>query len=79
MLNVGMVLFPALTQLDLTGPHEVLARLPGARVHLVAASLAPVRSAPPGVVRNVSAARAATQAARRAIAERASARLGRWR
>ncbi|HEX5049736.1 MAG TPA: hypothetical protein VFX89_21660 [Gammaproteobacteria bacterium] len=44
MLNIGMVLFPRLTRLDLTAPHEVLARLPGARVHLVAASLDPVRS-----------------------------------
>ena len=44
MLNIGMVLFPQLTQLDLTGPHEVLARLPDARVYLVAASLDPVRS-----------------------------------
>jgi cyclohexyl-isocyanide hydratase len=43
LLNVGMVLFPRLTQLDLTAPHEVLARMPDTRVHLVAASLAPVR------------------------------------
>ena len=39
-----MVLFDGLTQLDLTGPYELLARLPGTRVHLVAASAAPVRS-----------------------------------
>jgi cyclohexyl-isocyanide hydratase len=39
-----MVLFPGLTQLDLTGAYEVLARLPGARVWLIAASLEPVRS-----------------------------------
>ena len=39
-----MLLFPRLTQLDLTGPHEVLARLPGATVQLVAASRAPVVS-----------------------------------
>jgi len=25
----GMLVFPDLTQLDLTGPYEVLARLPG--------------------------------------------------
>ena len=43
-LTVGMVLFPNLTQLDLTGPHEVFARLPGTKVYLVAAALAPVRS-----------------------------------
>jgi cyclohexyl-isocyanide hydratase len=39
-----MLLFPQLTQLDLTGPHEVLARLPGAKVALVAASRDPVTS-----------------------------------
>ena len=43
-LSVGMVLFDGLTQLDLTGPYEVLARLPATRVHLVAPSRAPVRS-----------------------------------
>ncbi len=30
-----MLLYPGLTQLDLTGPYEVLSRVPGARVHLV--------------------------------------------
>ena len=39
-----MLLFPRLTQLDLTGPHEVLARLPGADVQLVAKSREPVAS-----------------------------------
>ena len=33
--HIGLVLFPRLTQLDLTGPFEVLARLPNAQVHLV--------------------------------------------
>jgi hypothetical protein len=28
MAEVGLLLFPKLTQLDLTGPFEVLARLP---------------------------------------------------
>src|SRR5215467_5249374 len=41
---IGMLLFPQLTQLDLTGPHEVLARLPGARVELVARTREPVTS-----------------------------------
>jgi cyclohexyl-isocyanide hydratase len=27
-LVIGMVLFPDLTQLDLTGPHEVFTRMP---------------------------------------------------
>ena len=43
-LSVGMVLFDGLTQLDLTGPYELLARMPDTRVHLVAASREPVRS-----------------------------------
>ena len=39
-----MVLFPNLTQLDLTGPHEVMVRMPEAEVHLVAANKRPVVS-----------------------------------
>jgi len=35
-MNIGMLLFPRVTQLDLTGPYEVLARIPGASVHVVA-------------------------------------------
>ncbi len=42
--SVGMVLFDGVTQLDLTGPYEVLSRMPGTRVHLIAASLSPVRT-----------------------------------
>ena len=30
-LRSGLLVFPNLTQLDLTGPYEVLARLPGPR------------------------------------------------
>src|SRR6476661_5128530 len=43
-LSIGMVLFPGLTQLDLTGAYEVLARMPDTRVHLVARTLQPVRT-----------------------------------
>jgi cyclohexyl-isocyanide hydratase len=39
-----MLLFPNLTQLDLTGPYEVLARLPGAETLLLWKTLDPVRS-----------------------------------
>jgi cyclohexyl-isocyanide hydratase len=39
-----MVLFPQLTQLDLTGPYEVFARMPGAKVILIAHTVAPVRT-----------------------------------
>jgi cyclohexyl-isocyanide hydratase len=41
-LTVGMVLFQGMTQLDLTGPYEVLARMPNTRVRLIASSLEPV-------------------------------------
>ena len=43
-LSIGMVLFPGLTQLDLTGAYEVLARMPKTRVYLVASTLQPVQS-----------------------------------
>lgn len=43
-LAIGMVLFDDLTQLDLTGPYEVLARMPNTRVHLVAQRPEAVRS-----------------------------------
>ncbi|HEY6947922.1 MAG TPA: DJ-1/PfpI family protein [Gemmatimonadales bacterium] len=43
-LSIGMVLFPRLTQLDLAGPYEVLVRMPGTTVYLVADTLAPVRT-----------------------------------
>lgn len=41
-MQIGMLLFPQLTQLDLTGPFEVLSRIPGATVHLVAKTLDPI-------------------------------------
>jgi cyclohexyl-isocyanide hydratase len=43
-LNIGFLLFPRLTQLDLTGPYEVFSRLPGAKVRLVWKTLEPVRA-----------------------------------
>jgi cyclohexyl-isocyanide hydratase len=42
--TIGFVLFPDLTQLDLTGPLQVLARLPQSRVIVAAKSRAPVPS-----------------------------------
>jgi cyclohexyl-isocyanide hydratase len=44
-IRLGMLLFPKITQLDLTGPFEVLARLPGAQISLLWRSLEPVTSA----------------------------------
>src|SRR6516165_190143 len=42
--NIGFVLFPNVTQLDLMGPLQVLHRLPQARAHVAAKSLEPVAS-----------------------------------
>lgn len=44
-LSVGILVFPAIQQLDLTGPYEVFASVPGAAVHLVAKDRDPVISA----------------------------------
>jgi len=43
-LQIGIVLFPRVTQLDFTGPLQVLSRVPGARTHLVGKSMAPIAS-----------------------------------
>ena len=43
-LKAGFLLFSGMTQLDLTGPFEVLARLPGCKAHIIAKTLAPVRT-----------------------------------
>lgn len=44
MVAIACVLFPDLTQLDLTGPYEVFHRMPDALVHLAAATAEPVES-----------------------------------
>jgi cyclohexyl-isocyanide hydratase len=44
VLRNGLVLFPKLTQLDLTGPAEVFGRMPGAEVLLLWKTLDPVSS-----------------------------------
>ncbi len=43
-INVVFVLFPNLTQLDFTGPLQVLSRLPDARVHLAAREMRPIET-----------------------------------
>ncbi|HEV8657964.1 MAG TPA: DJ-1/PfpI family protein [Thermoanaerobaculia bacterium] len=43
-MRIAALVFPRLTQLDLTGPYEVWSRVPGAEVMLVASSLEAVRS-----------------------------------
>jgi cyclohexyl-isocyanide hydratase len=42
--HIGFLLFARLTQLDLTGPYEILSRMPDTETHLVAKTLAPVRA-----------------------------------
>ncbi len=43
-LSIGFLLFPKLTQLDFTGPYEVMSRLPGAEVRLLWKEAGPVRA-----------------------------------
>ena len=43
-MRIGFLLYDQLTQLDLTGPAQILSRLPGARVDYVAATIDPVMS-----------------------------------
>ena len=42
--QIGFLVFPSITQLDMTGPHEVFTRLPGAEVHLVWKSTEPIKA-----------------------------------
>lgn len=42
MTKLAFVLFPGVTQLDFTGPLQVLSRLPEVEIHLAAATLDPV-------------------------------------
>ncbi len=41
-IHFGFLLFPDITQLDLTGPAEVFGSAPGAQIHLIWKSLSPV-------------------------------------
>jgi cyclohexyl-isocyanide hydratase len=42
--HIGLLLYPNLTQLDLTGPAQVFARAPGAKVHYVWKTIEPIPS-----------------------------------
>src|SRR6516165_2597596 len=44
LFNIGFVIFRDVTQLDFTGPLQVLSRLPQSAIHIVAKSAAPVPS-----------------------------------
>ena len=43
-LQIGIVLFPRVTQLDFTGPLQVFSSIPGAKVHLIWKRIEPVPS-----------------------------------
>jgi cyclohexyl-isocyanide hydratase len=43
-LEIGFLVFPQITQLDFTGPLQVLSRVPGAKVHLIWKRIEPVPS-----------------------------------
>jgi cyclohexyl-isocyanide hydratase len=43
-IQIGFLVFPKVTQLDLTGPLQVLSRVPGASVHLIWKRIEPVPS-----------------------------------
>jgi cyclohexyl-isocyanide hydratase len=43
-LQIGVVIFPRVTQLDLTGPVQVFSGVPGAKVHLIWKRIEPVAS-----------------------------------
>ena len=43
-LQIGLVLFPKVTQLDFTGPLQVFANVPGAKLHLIWKRIEPVPS-----------------------------------
>jgi cyclohexyl-isocyanide hydratase len=44
LFNIGFVIFPEVTQLDFTGPLQVLSRLPQSATHIVAKTGSPVPS-----------------------------------
>src|SRR5256885_16819502 len=41
-IHIGFLLYPGVTQLDATGPAQVLSRVPGAHTHLVWKTVDPV-------------------------------------
>lgn len=41
-IQIGILLFPDVTQLDATGPAQVLGRVPGAKLHMIWKTLDPV-------------------------------------
>lgn len=42
--HIGLVIYPGMTQLDITGPHQVFSFIPEVRVHMLWKNLQPVTS-----------------------------------
>lgn len=42
-LTIGALIFPRMDQIDLTGPFEVLSRIPNSSIHVIAKTMSPVR------------------------------------
>lgn len=43
-LNIGLIIYPDMTQLDITGPHQVFSFFPNTKIHWVWKTLEPVKS-----------------------------------
>jgi cyclohexyl-isocyanide hydratase len=43
-IHIGFLLYPGVTQLDATGPAQILSRVPGAVIHMIWRSLDPVQT-----------------------------------
>ena len=42
-LNIGILIFPEVTQLDFTGPYEIFIKYPNTDVHLVWKNVEPIK------------------------------------
>src|SRR3954447_11261541 len=42
-MNIGIIIFPRMDQIDFTGPFEVLSRVPGAAIHVLWKDKTPIR------------------------------------
>jgi cyclohexyl-isocyanide hydratase len=43
-IQIGLLIFPRMTQLDMTGPYEAFARIPKVKVHLIWQRIEPITS-----------------------------------
>lgn len=42
-MNIGVLIFAGMDQIDFTGPFEVFSRIPGAKIHVIAKARTPIR------------------------------------